>query len=137
VVATGVHIYTTQQLIQNTSGGRKIAETTFHPGTDSPTGCGSNSRYTTSTTISTIASVNTVFDLNGKYAAGGAPGPVITVSGNSLTVDMSAYHRPAAHGTILDSSDITVNFPDDKTYTAKLQLPNTIHWSNNTAWAKI
>ena len=59
------------------------------------------------------------------------------VSGNAITVDMSALHRPAAHGTILDNSDISVTFPDDKTYTAKLQAPNAIHWSNNTTWTRV
>jgi hypothetical protein len=29
-----------------------------------------------------------------------------------------------------------VTFPDDSTYTAKLQAPNTIAWSNNSTWTK-
>ncbi len=137
VVATGIHVYTSTQLIQNTAGGHKITDTVEHPGSDSPDGCGGNSRYFTTTTISTIATAKTLIDLNGKWAYGGVPGPVISVNGNSIAVNMSAYHRPSAHGSILDSTDITVTFPDDKTYTGKLQLPNTIKWSNNSAWTKV
>ena len=33
--------------------------------------------------------------------------------------DMSAYHRPTASGRVLDSTHISVNFPDDKTYTGR------------------
>lgn len=79
----------------------------------------------------------TIFDLNGIWASGGVAGPVITVNGNAILVDMSAYKRPTASGSILDSSDITVNFPDDKTYTGKLQPANTIAWSNNSEWTKV
>jgi len=136
VVAAGIHVYSSPELIQMTAGGHQLTETVEHPGTHSPDGCGGNSHYFTTTTISTLAVTKTLIDLNGKWAYGGVPGPVISVSGNSLEVNMSAYHRPTAHGSILDSSDITVNFPDDKTYTGKLQLPNTIHWSNNSAWTK-
>ena len=61
----------------------------------------------------------------------------VELSGNSLEVNMSAYHRPAAHGSIRDHSDIVVTFPDDNTYTATLHLPNTIQWSNNSVWTKV
>jgi hypothetical protein len=50
---------------------------------------------------------------------------------------MSAYRRPSASGSIVDASTITVTFPDDKTYTGKLQPPNTILWSNGSTWTKI
>jgi hypothetical protein len=83
------------------------------------------------------ASIATVVDLNGVWASGGVAGPVISVNGNSISVDMSAYNRPTAQGSIVDSSDITVTFPDDKTYTGKLQLPGTIAWSNNSSWTKM
>lgn len=58
--------------------------------------------------------ITTVINLNGTWAYGGVPGPVISVNGNSIAVDMSAYHRPTAYGAVTDSSDIMVNFPDDK-----------------------
>jgi hypothetical protein len=38
----------------------------------------------------------------------GVPGPVITVSESSLSVDVSAYKRPAAQSTIPDASDSIV-----------------------------
>ena len=137
VVATGVRIYTSTDLINQTANGHKLTETTKHPGRDSATGCGANSQYSTVDSISTLASVTPVIDLRGKWASGGVPGPVIAVSGNAISIDMSAYHRPTAQGTIPDSNDITVTFPDDKTYTAKLQAPNRIVWSNNSTWTKV
>jgi hypothetical protein len=84
-----------------------------------------------------LIAVQTVIDLNGTWASGGVAGPVISVNGPALSVDMSAYKRPTASGTVVDDSDITVTFPDDNTYTAKLQLPNVILWSNNSAWTKV
>lgn len=136
VVAVGVIVSSSKQLIQNTAGGQKITETVEHPGTKSAPGCGANSHYFTTTTISTLASSNTLVDLNGKWASGGVPGPVISVNGNSIAVDMSAYHRPSAQGSIVDNTTITVTFPDDKTYSGKL-TPNTITWSNNSTWTKV
>jgi hypothetical protein len=55
----------------------------------------------------------------------------------ALTVDMSAFGRPTAHGTVVDGSSITVTFPDDKTYTGQLQSPNKIRWSNGSVWTKV
>jgi hypothetical protein len=78
-----------------------------------------------------------VFDLTGQWASGGVPGPIISVNANLIGVYMAAYHRPDAYGSILDNSDITVTFPDDKTYTGKLIPPHTIAWSNNSAWTKV
>jgi hypothetical protein len=83
------------------------------------------------------ATIHTVIDLNGRWTAGSTQSAVISAAFTSLTVDMSAYHRPAAHGSIADASTITVTFPDDATYTGKLQPPNTIRWSNGSAWRKI
>ncbi|MDQ2775883.1 MAG: hypothetical protein M3Y57_13350 [Acidobacteriota bacterium] len=137
VVAAGVHIYTSSQLIHDTTAGHRITETVAHPGTDSPEGCGANSKYETTTSLSTIASAKTLIDLNGKWASGGIPGPIISVNGSLFSVDMSAYHRPLAHGSVVDSSDISVTFPDDKTYSGKLQLPNKITWSNSSTWTKV
>lgn len=84
-----------------------------------------------------ISATATIFDLNGNWASGGLPGPVISVNGNSLSIDMSVYNRPNASGVILDSSHISVTFPDDNSYTAVLQQPGTIAWSNNSAWTKV
>jgi len=81
--------------------------------------------------------IRTLIDLNGRWTAGGTRNAVISAAFTSLTVDMSAFHRPAAHGTIVDGSTITVPFPDDATFTGKLQLPNIIRWSNGSAWTKV
>jgi hypothetical protein len=83
------------------------------------------------------ATIKTVIDLNGRWTDGSSRSAVISAAFTSLTIDMSAYHRPAAHGSILDGSTITVTFPDDATYTGKLQPPNAIRWSNGSAWKKI
>ena len=88
-------------------------------------------------TTATTDPIKTVIDLNGKWASGGSPGPVISVTGNAITVDMSAYKRPTAHGSVIDASSITVTFPDDKVYTGKVGVPNSIRWSNNSAWTKV
>lgn len=136
-VAAGVNVYSSTDLISKTAAGHRITVTVQHPGTDSADGCGGNSNYYTTQTISTVASTSTVIDLNGTWAYGGVPGPVITVTGNGITVNMSAYHRPPAHGSIVDNHTVTVTFPDDKTYTGKLQAPSTIRWTNNTAWTKV
>ena len=84
----------------------------------------------------------TQMDLNGNWTAGGTQsahiyeGPECTPVGQcvSILIDMSAYGRPNATGSVVDPSTITVNFPDDKTYTGQLQPPNTIKWSNGTTW---
>jgi hypothetical protein len=84
-----------------------------------------------------LIAVTTLFDLSGTWASGGVARPVISVNNPFISVDMSAFDRPTATGTIVDSSDITVTFPDADTFTGKLQLPNSILWSNNSAWTKI
>jgi hypothetical protein len=86
---------------------------------------------------SSSAAVKPVIDLNGRWASGGTPGPAISVSATALAVDMSAYHRPAAHGSIVNDHTITVTFPDDSTYTGTLQPPNAIRWSNGSVWTKV
>ena len=83
-----------------------------------------------------VAAIQTVIDLNGQWMSGGVLGPVITVHGNSLAVDMSALKRPPASGTVVNGSNISVSFPDDKTYSGVLQAPGTILWSNNSTWTK-
>jgi hypothetical protein len=82
-------------------------------------------------------SIQTVVDLEGTWAYAGVPGPRISESFASLTVDMSAYHRPTASGSVLDASTISVTFPDDATYTATLRPPGTLVWSNGSTWTRI
>ncbi len=80
---------------------------------------------------------NTTLNLNGNWTDGSSRSAVIFVEFTSLTVDMSDFIRPTAHGVIVDASTITVTFPDDATYTGQLQPPDTITWSNGSVWTKI
>jgi phospholipase C len=137
VVAAGAIPFTCSELIRRTDSGQKIPEIADHHGTDSSAGCGSNSRYSTTCSIATAPSIQTVLELRGEWASGGVAEPFISVTGNSILVDMSALHRPAASGSVLDSTHVSVHFPDDKTYTGVLQAPNVIKWSNNSAWTKV
>lgn len=85
----------------------------------------------------TPETIETVIDLNGRWTAGSSQSAVITASYTFLSVDMSAFNRPAASGTIEDSTTISVTFPDDATFTGTLQPPNTIRWSNGSRWTKL
>ncbi len=62
------------------------------------------------------------------------PGPVITVSEDNVTIDMSAYNRPEATGKIVSDNKISVNFKDDSTFTGQLVDKDRIEWSNGTVW---
>ncbi len=137
LVAAGALPFTGGDLIRRTGAGQRISVNADHDGTDSADGCGSNSRYTTACEVTTAPSIQTVLDLRGAWASGGVAGPFVSVTGNAISIDMSASHRPTASGRVLDSSHISVNFPDDKTYTGVLQAPNVIRWSNNSSWTKV
>jgi hypothetical protein len=80
--------------------------------------------------------VNTIFDLNGSWSDGSPWIAVISEGPVALTVDMSDFDRPTAQGKIIDSSTITVTFPDDRAYTGTLISPRTIRWSNGSTWTK-
>jgi hypothetical protein len=77
------------------------------------------------------------YDLNGAWTDGSPHNAVISVNGREIKVNMSAFNRPAAHGTIVGSSTITVTFSDDRTYTGQLEGHNRIRWSNGSVWMKI
>ena len=81
--------------------------------------------------------IQTVVDLNGNWTDGSNKSAIIAVKFKSLNVNMSAFNRPAAHGTVTNSSTITVTFPDDQTYNGTLQAPHTIRWSNGSSWTKV
>jgi hypothetical protein len=81
--------------------------------------------------------IDMVGKLQGFWTAAGTQRAVISVSSLSITINMSAFGRPTAHGSILDASTITVTFPDDRIYTGKLEQPNTIRWSNGTVWKRV
>lgn len=72
----------------------------------------------------------------GQWYWNGSLGPVISVNGDSLWIDMSAYGRPGATGRILDKFTIEVTFPDDATYIGTLVRENRIEWPNGTIWEK-
>ena len=74
--------------------------------------------------------------VNGQWYFLGQPGPIITQSGDLLTVDMSAYRRPTAAGRVTAPANASVRFPDDATFNAILVSPSCIQWSNGTTWTK-
>lgn len=80
--------------------------------------------------------IDPVFNINGRYLSGGVPGPIVSLMGNTIEINMSAYKRPLAKGRLLNSADIWVDFPDDDSYSGSLRLPHTIEWSNGSEWVK-
>ncbi len=76
--------------------------------------------------------------LRGMWTDGSTRSAVISEEwAGAILIDMSAFNRPAARGWFVTGNTITVNFPDDKTYTGKVSdVPNRITWSNGTAWVK-
>jgi hypothetical protein len=85
----------------------------------------------------TNSEIQTAGYLDGYWRGVGPKMAHISVSGTLITIDMSAFGRPDAHGSVLYSSTIEVTFPDDQTYTGRLELqpyPRKIYWSNGTVW---
>jgi hypothetical protein len=72
--------------------------------------------------------------LAGRWTDGSPRSAAISVT---LTIDMSAWGRPTAHGSVLDGSTISVTFPDDATYTGTLLPPDMIRWSNGSTWQRV
>ncbi|KOU36240.1 PASTA domain-containing protein [Streptomyces sp. WM6378] len=116
------------------AGAGNAAQLTSAPAT--PVGA---SAHTASgpTHAAVAAATPLVFDVNGTFTDGGSARPVMSDVNDVLTVDMSSQHRPTATGVVINSDTILVTFPDDATYTAKLQAPNIIRWSNGSAWQKL
>jgi hypothetical protein len=82
-------------------------------------------------------SSKTVIDLEGKWETSDHHKVDISQSGTKFTVDMSAYDRPTAYGSIVNDSAIEVTFPDDQSYNGKLVSSDKIEWSNNSTWKEI
>jgi hypothetical protein len=79
-----------------------------------------------------------IFELNGTWTAGDGKNIPISVSGNDISVDMSAYNRPIAKGVFLNATTISINFADVKaTVTGTLNPIDNIVWSNGTKWLKL
>jgi hypothetical protein len=85
-----------------------------------------------------------VFNLNGNWTDGSTrsahiyQGPDCSDQCVNIMIDMSAFGRPNAKGSVLNGFAITVTFPDDNTYVGRV-MPNTanmIQWSNGTTWTK-
>lgn len=72
----------------------------------------------------------------GQWKYDGLPGPIVEQTGRSLKVNMAAYRRPTATGTLIGSSQARVTFPDDATFTGTLVSPTCIRWSNGTVWTR-
>ena len=85
----------------------------------------------------TKVATSTIFDLQGRWSGGTGPGPFFSVNGSALTVDMSAFHRPTAHGSITGATTISMTFPDGPTNTGRLESPNVIRWSDGSFWTKL
>ena len=82
-----------------------------------------------------------VIDVNGRWTAGGTQSAVIHAGLGSIVIDMSAFNRPAARGTFFGNCFISVNFPDDATFSGVVSPcfnpnPTTITWSNHSVWTK-
>src|SRR5262249_8700322 len=94
-------------------------------------------KWSNNSSWSKVPAIETVIDLNGRWMTpGGLLGPAITVHGNSISIDMSPLGRPSADGTVVDTADISVRFPDARPYTGVLEKPGPIPWDNNPAWTK-
>ena len=71
-VAAGAHTFPQADLARLTAGGKVISQTDDNTGTDSPTGCGSNSRYYVTWSVSGTAASPPVAS-SGGAGGGGAP----------------------------------------------------------------
>jgi hypothetical protein len=76
--------------------------------------------------------------VGGKYTDGTVHvgGPKIQTWGDTITVDMSAYGRPTAHGNVLSSTVIQVTYPDDRTHVGNLISDTQIRWDDGTTWTR-
>jgi hypothetical protein len=87
-------------------------------------------------------------NLNGRWTDGSTENGtirccVVISSGafGHIFIDMSAFNRRAARGWyLLTPWDITVNFPDDRTFTGVVSpwhvTPTRISWSNGSVWTR-
>jgi hypothetical protein len=94
-------------------------------------------RQTAPSAIAVDRPGNTATDLNGRWIDRNGSIAAVSAGLATVTIDMSDFHRPTAHGSIVNESTITVTFPDDATFDGYLQSPNTIRWSNGSVWKKL
>ncbi|NCR54473.1 MAG: hypothetical protein GPJ10_14020 [Microcystis aeruginosa L211-07] len=86
------------------------------------------------TQIAQVSADTICSPVNGQWYYSGRPGPIITQSGDRLTVDMSAYGRPTATGRILSPTQIRVTYPDYGTFVGTLTGRGQINWSDRSVW---
>jgi hypothetical protein len=142
-ITTGLRVYTNTQILGGTdSGDGVIRDIVLDQGTDSPIGCGANSEYQTTTTITSFLRIVPTFDINGHYNVNGQLGPIVVTSGNSIAIDMSFSGRPNATGTKLNSNAAQFVFTDDNsvpngTYTVQIDPPATLYFvESKSSWTK-
>jgi hypothetical protein len=90
-------------------------------------------RWSNGSTWEKVFTGATVFNLNGDIWS---PGVSTDDSNGFLTVEMSNLNRPDAVGFVINSTTISVTFPDDATYTATIDPSGTgsLDWSNGSTW---
>lgn len=71
--------------------------------------------------------------LNGTWFYDGKGVPV-SLRGDRVTVNMSAFRRPTATGRMLSPTQLQVTFPDDGTFVGTLDGQGKISWNNSTVW---
>ncbi len=76
-----------------------------------------------------------VVDLNGRWTDGSTRSAVVYAGLGSIVIDMSAFNRRDARGRFYGPQSITVEFPDDATFTAQVSATG-ITWSNGSVWTK-
>lgn len=80
-----------------------------------------------------IARVVACSPLNGTWFYSGKGIPV-SLRGDRVTVNMSAFRRPTATGRMLSPTQLRVTFPDDGTFVGTLDGQGQISWNNSTVW---
>jgi len=76
-----------------------------------------------------------VVNLNGPFTDGASFIPVSTPVAGFIEISLTG--RPTAHGFAISATQIQVTFPDDATYSATLEAPGRIRWSNNSVWTAL
>jgi hypothetical protein len=90
-------------------------------------------RWSNGATWQKVYTGPTVIDLNTTWTDGQTRHHITQVNG-LLTVNMAESHRPNGVGFAVNATTIQVTFPGDGTYSATLQAPDFVTWSNGSQW---
>ncbi len=122
-VAAAVHTYTGAQLRAGTSQGLKLTDNDHHPGTDSPSGCGSNSVYDVRWTIT-----------ERPFAIG----PAITAKWNALG-GASGFlgHPQTSETTCPDNVGHFVHFDGGSIYWTPATNAFSVHGAIRDKWSSL